>query len=172
MDFVSDRPFDGRPFRILSLVDRPRGEALTTSSRPNPWACPGIEESDRLAITRGKPRSVRVENDRGDYGPPVGPRRRRDESAGRPVNQWAYLNKVELDVLRPGRPSNTALLEAFNRRLGQECLNAAWFLSTADARHRIVVSGMDPTDHGMHPALGNLDPSAFAALLKSTRKLA
>ena len=84
----------------------------------------------------------------------------------------AYLNKVELDFSRPGKPSDNAFVEAFNSRLRQECLNAAWFLSMADARQRIEEWRIDYNDYRPHSALGNLTPSAFAALLTPARKLA
>jgi putative transposase len=38
------------------------------------------------------------------------------------LDQWAYLNKVELDFSRPGKPGDNAFIEAFNGRLRQECL--------------------------------------------------
>ena len=158
MDFVSDRLFDDRSFRILTIVDCHTREALATTARTNFRAYQVTEELDRLARIRGKPRSIRVDN-----GP---------EFAGRLLDQWAYLNKVELDFSRPGKPSDNAFVEAFNSRLRQECLNAAWFLSMADARQRIEDWRMDYNDHRPHSALGNLTPSAFAALLKPARKVA
>lgn len=42
---------------------------------------------------RGKPWSIHVDN-----GP---------EFAGRLLDQWAYLNKIELDFSRPGKPNDT-----------------------------------------------------------------
>jgi putative transposase len=39
-----------------------------------------------------------------------------------------------LDFSRPGRPIDDACVESFN---GDECLNAHWFLSLADARIKI-----------------------------------
>lgn len=83
MDFMSDRLFDEKPFRILTIVDCFTREALATAARTNFRAYQVIDELDRLARTRGKPRSIRVDN-----GP---------EFAGRLLDQWAYLNKVELD---------------------------------------------------------------------------
>jgi len=46
------------------------------------------------------------------------------EFAGRLLDQWAYLNQIELDFSRPGKPSDNAYIEAFNSRIRQECLNA------------------------------------------------
>ena len=152
MDFMSDRLFDGRPFRILTIVDCHTREALATSARTNFRAYQVIEELDHIARARGKPHSIRVDN-----GP---------EFAGRLLDQWAYLNKVELVFSRPGKPTDNAYIEAFNSRLRQECLNASWFLSMADARRRINDWKEDFNETRPHSALGNLTPSAYAALLK------
>src|SRR5215207_1792741 len=58
--------------------------------------------------------------------------------AGRILDQWAYLNGVEIDFSRPGKPTDNAFIEAFNARFRAECLNASWFLSMADVRDRIA----------------------------------
>ena len=158
MDFMSDKLFDGRPFRILTIVDCHTREALATAARTNFRAYQVIDELDRIARVRGKPRSIRVDN-----GP---------EFAGRLLDQWAYLNKVELDFSRPGKPSDNAHIEAFNSRVRQECLNASWFLSMADARQRLIEWRIDYNENRPHSALGNLTPGAFAAQLEPTRKVA
>ena len=88
------------------------------------------------------------------------------------LDQWAYLNKVELDFSRPGKPSDNAFIEAFNHRLRQECLNASWFLSMADARQRIEAWRIDDNQSRPHSSPGNLTPSQFAAQLNPARKVA
>ncbi|MBO9403447.1 IS3 family transposase [Shimia sp. R9_3] len=158
MDFMSDRLFDEKPFRILTVVDCFTREALATAARTKFRAYQVIEELDRLARIRGKPRSIRVDN-----GP---------EFAGRLLDQWAYLNKVELDFSRPGKPTDNAYIEAFNSRLRQECLNASWFMSMSDARTRINRWKTDYNEIRPHSSLKNLTPSEFAAQLNETRKVA
>jgi|TARA_Y100000815_G_scaffold243119_1_gene240437 putative transposase len=158
MDFMSDRLFDEQPFRILTIVDCFTREALVTAARTKFRAYQVIDELDRLARIRGKPRSIRVDN-----GP---------EFSGRLLDQWAYLNKVELDFSRPGKPTDNAYIEAFNSRLRQECLNASWFLSMDDARNRINAWRADYNETRPHSSLGNLTPSGFAAQLNETRKVA
>lgn len=158
MDFMSDKLFDDRPFRILAILDCCTREALSTVPRTNFRAYQVIEELDRLARLRGKPSSIRVDN-----GP---------EFAGRLLDQWAYLNKVELDFSRPGKPTDNAYIEAFNSRLRQECLNASWFLSMADARVRIEEWRTDYNQNRPHSALGGLTPAEFADQLKPARKVA
>ena len=62
------------------------------------------------------PKTIRVDN-----GP---------EFTSKRLDQWAYLNGVELDFSRPGKPTDNAFIEAFNgRTYRQECLNENWFLS-------------------------------------------
>ena len=39
------------------------------------------------------------------------------------VDQLAYLNRVDLDLSQPGKPTDNALTEVFNARLHAECLN-------------------------------------------------
>ena len=158
MDFMSDRLFDEKPFRILTVVDCFTREALVTAARKNFCVYQVICELDRLARIRSKPRSIRVDN-----GP---------EFAGRLLDQWAYLNKVELDFSRPGKPADNAYIEAFNGRLRQEWLNASWFLSMADARTQINDWRTDYNENRPHSSLGNLTPSDFAAQLNQTRKAA
>ncbi|MXN65429.1 DDE-type integrase/transposase/recombinase [Stappia sp. GBMRC 2046] len=113
MDFMSNKIFDGQPFRILTIVDCHTREALATSARINFRAYQVADELDGIARIRGKPRSIRVDN-----GP---------EFAGRLLDQWAYLNRVELDFSRPGKPSDNAYIEAFNSRVIQGYLNASRF---------------------------------------------
>jgi putative transposase len=117
-----------------------------------------VDELDRLCRLRGKPRSIRVDN-----GP---------EFAGRMLDQWAYLNKIELDFSRPGKPGDNAFIEAFNSRLRQECLNASWFLSMGDARTRVEAWRTDYNQNRPHSALGDLTPTEFADQLKPARKVA
>lgn len=113
---------------------------------------------DRLARLRGGPGPLRV-----DSGP---------EFAGRLLDQRACMKKVELDVSPPGKPANNVLIEAFNSRLRQECLNASWFLSMASARARIDEGRCDSNRTRPRSAVGGLTPAEFAAHLKPARKVA
>lgn len=158
MDFMSDQLFDGRPIRILTIVDIHTREGLSTHPRANFRAAQVVEILDGLVRLRGKPKSLRVDN-----GP---------EFAGRLLDHWAYLNGVEIDFSRPGKPTDNAFIEAFNARLRAECLNASWFLSLADARQRIEEWRCHYNEERPHSALGNLTPRAFANQAEPARELA
>jgi len=90
MDFMSDCLFEGRPFRILTVVGCHRREALSLTPRAHFRACQVTEAVDALVRLRGRPESPRVDN-----GP---------EFARRMLDQWAYLNGVEIDCSRSGEP--------------------------------------------------------------------
>ena len=94
------------------------------------------------------------------------------EFAGRLLDHWAYLNKVEIDFSRQGTPTDNAFIEAFNARLRAECLNASWILSLADARDRIEKWRVHYNEERTHSALGSLTPRAFANQTEPARKVA
>jgi putative transposase len=51
------------------------------------------------------------------------------EFVSRELDLWAYRRGVTLDFSRPGKPTDSAFIEAFNGRFRAECLNAHWFMS-------------------------------------------
>ena len=74
-----------------------------------------------------------------------------------------YENGVTLDFSRPGKPTDNALIESFNGRLRDECLNAHWFLSLADARTKIEARRRHYNESRPHTSLGWMTPSEYAA---------
>ena len=77
---------------------------------------------------------------------------------------WTYLNGVELDFSRPGKPTDIAFIEAFNGRFRQECLNQNWFLSLDDAVENVESWRRHYNGERPHSTLGNLSPREFVAL--------
>ena len=94
------------------------------------------------------------------------------EFAGRMLDQWAYLNGVEIDFAQPEKPTDNAYVESFDGRLWVERLNASWFLSLADARERIEDWRCHDNDDRPHTALDGLTPRAFANQAVTARELA
>ncbi len=55
----------------------------------------------------------------------------------RELGLWAaYASGVDLDLSRPGKPSDKASIGAFNSQFCLECLNQHWFLSLEVAETR------------------------------------
>ena len=149
MDFMSEQLFDGRPFRILTVIDGPTRAALATVPGVSFRGYQVVEVPDRPTARRGQPKSLRV-----DHGPAF---------AGKALGPWAYLNGIEIAFSRPGKPTDKGLIEAFNARLRAECLNASWFLSMTGARDRIEAWRCSSNEDRPHAALGHLTPTAFAS---------
>jgi len=98
-----------------------------------------VKELERITAERGLPKVIRVDN-----GP---------ELTRKAVDMWAYWNKVKLDFIRPGRPTDNALIESFNGRFRQECLNEHWFLSLEDAEEKIEAWRREYNEERPHSSL-------------------
>ena len=104
-----------------------------------------------LLKSRGKPNSIVVDN-----GP---------EFTSRVLDQWAYKNEINLDFIRPGKPSDNAFIESFNGKFRDECLNMNWFNNMTQARHLIEDWRLDYNEERPHSSLGNLSPAEFVRKL-------
>lgn len=62
MDFVSDTLFDGRRLRALTVVDAFTREALAIDVDQGIKGEQMVEAMSRIAMTRGAPRTIRVDN--------------------------------------------------------------------------------------------------------------
>ncbi len=101
-----------------------------------------------ITAQRGLPRTIKTDNG--------------SEFISKVMDKWAYERGVELDFSRPGKPTDNAAVESFNGRLRQECLNAHWFLSLADAQAKIGAWRQDYNESRPHSALGWATPADFA----------
>jgi len=147
MDFVHDQLFDGRPFRILTVVDQ--------LSRESPlievgFAMSGQRVAEALdACVSGAPTPVSITVDHGT------------EFTSRALEDWAWRRGVKLDFIRPGKPMENGHIESFNGRLRDECLNVLQFISLDDARAKIEAWRVDYNLRRPHSSLGHLTPSEF-----------
>lgn len=150
MDFVSDQlGSTGRRFRCLTIVDDFSRECLAIevdTSLPGSRVARVLE---RLAITRGLPQAIVVDN-----GP---------EFTGQSMDAWAFEKGIKLDYIRPGKPVENAYIESFNGKFRDECLNEHWFVTLREAQVRIEAWREDYNCHRPHSSLGDLTPEQFAA---------
>lgn len=147
---MADQLFDGRKFRLLTLVDDFTRESLAIEVGQRLTGDRVAEALDRVSRERGAlPEKIRVDNG--------------SEFTSKRLDQWASLHGVRLDFSRPGKPTDNGLIEAFNGRLRAECLNENWFLSLEDAREKIESWRRHYNEDRPHSALGSLAPVEFAA---------
>ena len=58
------------------------------------------------------------------------------EFTAKAFDAWAHARGVQLDFIRPGKPVENAVIESFNGRFRDECLNTQAFISLVDARQK------------------------------------
>jgi putative transposase len=80
------------------------------------------------------------------------------------MDKWAYERGVEIDFSRPGTPTDNAMVESFNGRLRQECLNEHWFMRLEDAQRKIEAWRTHYNESRPHSALDWRTPNEFALL--------
>ena len=147
MDFVHDNLADGRPIRILSIIDLwDRTCPMLTVE----FSQSGQRVVNTLATLKGRgriPRTLRVDN-----GP---------EFTSKALQVWAEKNGVYLDNTRPGKPTDNGHIESFNDKLREECLNLYLFENMNDAREKLEAWRQDYNLVRPHSALGWLTPAAY-----------
>jgi putative transposase len=148
MDFVSDGLADGRRIRCLAIVDDCTRECVALEVDTSITATRVKAVLERLADTRGLPRSITV-----DHGP---------EFEGQVLDAWAYRSNVQLSFIRPGKPNENAYIESFNGKFRDECLNEHWFITMAQARRAIESWRIEYNTERPHSSLGDLTPEEFA----------
>jgi putative transposase len=115
MDFVLDELADGSRIRSLTVIDVFTRECLAIDVASRLSGEQVAQCLDRIKYERGVPRSIFCDNG--------------SEFVSSSMDLWAYVNDVRLDFSRPGKPTDNAVIESFNGRFREECLNTHWFAS-------------------------------------------
>jgi putative transposase len=133
---------------MLTVIDQWSRESVLVEAGISLTGRAVAEALDRVSATRSLPRAITV-----DHG---------TEFTSKALDEWAWKRGVQLDFIRPGKPTENALIESFNGRLRDECLNVYQFTSIEDAGRRIESWRQDYNWHRPHGALGHLTPSEYA----------
>ncbi len=119
LDFVCDAIATGRGIRVLTVVDAFTRECLSLEVDTSLSSQRVTRSLEAVIERRGMPESIRCDN-----GP---------ELTSRHFLSWCEERKIRLIHIQPGRPMQNGHVESFNGRLRDECLNANWFRTLADA---------------------------------------
>jgi putative transposase len=144
LDFVSDALDWGRRIRVLSVLDSCTREALAIEVNTSLPSAAVIRVLEQVIDDRGQPGEIVMDN-----GP---------ELTSRRLDQWAYERGIQLRFIEPGKPVQNALIESFNGRLRDECLNQHWFTSLAHAQQIIEDWRRDYNQVRPHSSLGYRTP--------------
>jgi putative transposase len=148
MDFVADTLLDGRRFRALTVVDNWSRHSQLIEPDFTLTGTKVVAALERVAKRTGYPQMITVDNG--------------SEFTSKALDAWAHEHGVRLDFIRPGKPVENAVIESFNGRFRDECLNANVVISLHDARQKIEAWRIDYNEHRPHGSLGDLTPQEFA----------
>lgn len=101
----------------------------------------------RLVVQRGAPAVIRSDN-----GP---------EFIARALLEWTLEMGIDLAHIDPGKPWQNGTDESFNGRFRDECLNAEWFRSRAEAKPLIEAWRRHYNEVRPQSSLGHMTPREF-----------
>jgi len=119
-DFVADRTSDGRPIRMLNIVDEYSRECLRIHVDRQLKASDVIYELSELFIERGVPDYLRSDNG--------------SEFTADLVRGWLQRLGVKTLYIEPGSPWENGYIESFNGKLRDELLNGEIFDTLTEAK--------------------------------------
>lgn len=148
MDFMSDSLSSGRSFRTLNLVDAFTRQCLVIVTDSSLSGERVVRALEQVVAHRGKPQVIQVDNG--------------SEFRSKALDVWACRNGVKLDFIEPGKPTQNGLIESFNGRFRDECLNQEWFSSLKEARQLIEDWRVSYNSQRPHSSLSYLPPDIWA----------
>lgn len=154
MDFVSDATASGQVIRALTVEDAYSRECVEIEVGTSISSARVSRVLERAAAERGWPARIRTDN-----GP---------EFTSREFESWCKDKRVRLIHIEPGKPVQNAVIESFNGRFRDECLNVNWFLNLGDARAKVAAWKWDYNWVRPHGALDGEAPAKFAALARAS----
>ena len=119
-DFVADRTRNGRPLRMLTLIDEYTRESLAIRVDRALKAYDVIEQLAELFVVRGTPDFIRSDNG--------------SEFTANVVRGWLQRLGVQTLFIEPGSPWENGYIESFNGKLRDELLNGEIFNTVIEAR--------------------------------------
>lgn len=151
MDFVSDQFVRGGRFRVFTVIDIFTRECLSLHVARSIRSQDVATVLDRVIARRSAPTAITCDNG--------------TEFTSNVFDEWAFLRKIQLDFIRPGKPVENAFIESFNGRLREECLSQNWFTDIDDAQAAMAAWMAEYNESRPHTSLGDLAPADYARRL-------
>lgn len=149
-DFVHDRTHDGKPFRILNIVDEFSRECLATIVKRRFTSQDVILILADLFLKHGCPVHIRSDN-----GP---------EFIAKKLRKWLKSLEVGPLYIQPGSPWENGYVESFNGKMRYELLNGEIFFSLLEAKVIIERWRRHYNERRPHASLGGRPPAPMATM--------
>jgi putative transposase len=144
IDFMSDSLTDGRLLRTFNVLDDYNREGLAIEvdlSLPSERVIRSLEQ---VIEWRGKPSAIRLDN-----GP---------EYIAQSLVDWANENRITLLYIQPGKPTQNAYIERFNRTVRHEWLDMHYFETVEQAQQLATEWLWKYNNQRPHTAIGGIPP--------------
>ena len=150
-DFVHDRTHEGKPFRILNVIDEFSKQCLASVVRRRFRAQDVILVLADLFLEHGCPEHIRSDN-----GP---------EFVAKKLVEWLKNLEVGPLFIQPGSPWENGYVESFNGKMRYEFLDGEIFYSMTEARVVIEKWRQHYNTIRPHSSLGGLPPAPLTTML-------
>jgi putative transposase len=149
-DFMLDRTSNGKPIRLLNIIDEYSRECLSIRVDRGLTSYDVIEQLAELFVERGAPDFIRSDNG--------------SEFTAKEIRGWLTRLGVKTLFIEPGSPWENGYIESFNGKLRDELLNGEIFDTVIEARVVIEQWRREYNQRRPHSALGYRPPAPEAFL--------
>ncbi len=150
-EFVIDRTSDGRPFKMLTILDEYTRECLAILTERRITSEDVISQLYTLFLIRGVPEHIRSDN-----GP---------EFTAKAIRRWLAQVGVKTLFIEPGSPWENGYIESFNGKLRDELLNREIFTTLTEAKVLIADWRKEYNQVRPHSAKAYKPPAPEAKIL-------
>ncbi len=157
MDFMSDALTDGRKIRVLNITDDYNREALAIEVALSFPANRVVRILELMEEEHGLPEHIRVDN-----GP---------EFISHRLGDWCTAKNIKLKFIQPGKPTQNAYIERFNRLFREDVLDAYWFEDLEQVRILAERWRQDYNKSHPHSSLGGISPMDYYAQAVNSGKV-
>lgn len=154
MDFMSDSLRDGRTLRTFNVLGDYNRECLSIDVD---LSLPGervVRSLEQVIEWRGKPSAIRCDN-----GP---------EYISDTLQNWARDNGIKILYIQPGKPTQNAYVERFNRTVRHEWLDLNIFDSVSHAQRLATEWVWQYNNERPNTAIGGVPPRACLGAIRSS----
>ena len=149
LDFIFDRTADGRPIKMLVVLDEYTRENLALEVSRKLKSHDVVRVLDELTARRGAPENIRSDN-----GP---------EFIAGVIKDWHKESETDPLYIELGAPWQNGIVESFNSRLGDELLSSEIFQTLAEAQFLCARWRQEYNHRRPQRALGKQTPVEYAA---------